>query len=205
MGVDDCGARGRLRGGAAGPGCTSSALPARARRRSARRSRPRSGCRTTTPTPSTGCPPIRLRTPRPLAERLALFAEKLPPTGSWVLSGSAISWAEPLEPLFGLIVYLRLDPAIRMEKLRKREQARYGGRVAPGGDMAASSADFLRWAAAYDTAGPEQRSRATHERWLASQAAPVLRLDSSRPVADLVAAVLSAIGSAGGATASRAT
>lgn len=148
-------------------------------------------------------PPFR--TPRPLAERFALFAEKPPPTGSWVLSGSAISWAEPLEPLFGLIVYLRLDPAIRMERLRKREQARYGGRVAPGGDVAASSADFLRWAAAYDTAGPEQRSRAAHDRWLASQAAPVLRLDSSGPVADLVAAVLSAIGSAGGAAASRAT
>jgi hypothetical protein len=59
--------------------------------------------------------------------------------------------------------------------------------------MAASSAAFLRWAAAYDTAGPEQRSRAAHEAWLASQTAPVLRLDSSEPVARLVAAVQSAI------------
>ncbi len=140
-------------------------------------------------------PPFR--TPRPLAERLALLSEQLPPPRSWVLSGSAIGWAKPLEPLYDLIVYLRLDPALRMERLRRREQARYGERIAPGGDMAASSAEFLRWAAAYDTAGPEQRSRTAHERWLASQAAPVLRLDSSEPVARLVAAVLPAIRPAG--------
>ncbi len=114
-----------------------------------------------------------------------------------MLSGSAIGWAKPLEPLYDLIVYLRLDPALRMERLRRREQARYGERIAPGGDLAASSAEFLRWAAAYDTAGPEQRSRTAHERWLASQAAPVLRLDSSEPVARLVAAVLPAIRPAG--------
>jgi hypothetical protein len=109
-------------------------------------------------------PPFRA--PRPLAERLALLTEQLPPTGNWVLCGSAIGWAKPLEPLYDLIVYLRLDPALRMERLRRREDARYGGRVAPGGDMAASSAEFLRWAAAYDTAGQEQRSRVAHKRWL---------------------------------------
>lgn len=102
-----------------------------------------------------------------------------------------------MEHLYDLIVHLRLDPALRMERLRKREQARYGGRVAPGGGMAASSAEFLRWAAAYDTSGPEQRSRAAHEGWLASRAAPVLRLDSSKPVARLVAAVLPAVRAAG--------
>lgn len=58
--------------------------------------------------------------------------------------------------------------------------------------MAKASAAFLDWAAAYDIAGLEQRSLLKHEQWLATQAAPVLRLDSAVPVAALVAAVLEA-------------
>lgn len=129
--------------------------------------------------------------PRPLAERRALLLDQLKPNASWILSGSAMQWAEPLEPLYDLIIYLRLDPALRMERLRKRELARYGARIGPDGDMSATSTAFLNWAAAYDTAGPEQRSRVAHEAWLASQTAPILRLDSSRPVTDLAAAVQS--------------
>ncbi len=106
-------------------------------------------------------------TPRPPTERLPLLMEHLPPASGWVLSGSALKWAKPLEPLYDLIVYLQLDPAIRMERLRQRERIRYGRRVEPTGDMAAASAEFLAWAAAYDTAGPEQRSRVAHEQWLA--------------------------------------
>ncbi len=131
-------------------------------------------------------------TARPRLERLALLQASLPPAGHWVLSGSAIGWAQPLEPLYALIVYLRLDPAIRMDRLRRREAVRYGRRIDPGGDMAATSAAFLTWAAAYDTAGLEQRSHASHEAWLAAQSAPVLRLDSSEPVDVLAKAVLEA-------------
>ncbi|WNJ91654.1 adenylate kinase [Bosea sp. 685] len=131
--------------------------------------------------------------PRPLLERQALLLDQLKPGASWILSGSAIKWAKPLEPLYELIVYLRLDPVLRMERLRKRELARYGERIAPSGDMAATSAEFLSWAAAYDTAGVEQRSRIAHEAWLASQTAPILRLDSSNPVRHLAAAVQSAV------------
>jgi hypothetical protein len=64
-----------------------------------------------------------------------------------------------------------------MQRLRRREAARYGDRIAGAGDMAGASADFLRWAEAYDVAGPEQRSLIGHETWLAAQTAPVLRLD----------------------------
>jgi SAM-dependent methyltransferase len=69
-----------------------------------------------------------------------------------------------------------------MERLRRRERARYGHRVEQGGDMAETSSAFLDWAASYDTAGPEQRSRVAHEAWLAARTVPVLRLDSSEPL-----------------------
>jgi adenylate kinase family enzyme len=129
-------------------------------------------------------------TKRPEAERVALLSQRLAAHPSWVLSGSALKWGEPFEPLFDLVVFLELDPTTRMERIRQREHARYGARIAPGGDMAEGSAAFLEWAAAYDTAGVEQRSRAAHDAWLGRLATPVLRLDSSRPVSALVEAVL---------------
>jgi len=76
-----------------------------------------------------------------------------------------------------------------MQRLRRREAARYGDLIGGAGDMAGASADFLRWAEAYDVAGPEQRSLIGHETWLAAQTAPVLRLDSSARFDDLVRAV----------------
>lgn len=62
-------------------------------------------------------------TPRPLKERLTLLLGWIDKTTSWVFSGSAISWAAPLEPLYDLIVFLHLDPVVRMERLRRRESA----------------------------------------------------------------------------------
>lgn len=128
-------------------------------------------------------------TPRPPDARLALLLPRLG-AASWVLSGSALKWGAPLELLYDLVVFLRLDPALRMARLRQREALRYGARIAPGGDMAAASQAFLDWATSYDTAGPEHRSLIAHEQWLAAQTCPVLRLDSSAPVNALVAAVL---------------
>ena len=59
--------------------------------------------------------------------------------------------------------------------------------------MAHTHAAFLKWAAAYDTAGVELRSSAAHEAWLAQQTAPVLRLDAAQPVGDLATIVASAL------------
>lgn len=132
-------------------------------------------------------------TPRPTAERLALLGEKLAAHPSWVLSGSTLNWGDSLVPLYDFIVFLSLNPILRMERLRVREHARYGRRIEPGGNMVEASAAFLAWAAAYDTAGPEQRSRAAHEAWLAVRTVPVLRLNSSKPLETLRAAVLSVV------------
>jgi adenylate kinase family enzyme len=132
-------------------------------------------------------PPFTTRRPR--GDRQALLLRRLPAAEPWVFSGSALTWAAPLEAFYDLIVFLRLDPAMRMARLRRREELRYGERLKPGGDMAAASDAFLAWAEAYDVAGPEQRSLIGHETWLASQAAPVLRLDSSALPQDLVRAV----------------
>ncbi len=136
-------------------------------------------------------PPFMQR--RPVPERLALLRERLPRVGGWVLSGCALGWAEPIEPLYELIVYLTLDPVVRLARLRQREHARYGRRIEAGGDMAHAHAGFLAWAAAYDTAGLEQRSRAAHAMWLAEQTAPVIHLDGAMPTPQLVSRVVRAL------------
>lgn len=129
-------------------------------------------------------------TPRELAARVALLERQARPEHGWVLTGSALKWGMSIEPLYQLIVFLTLDPGIRMERIRKRETERYGSRIMAGGDMAKKSGEFLEWAASYDSAGPERRSLASHEAWLATQTAPILRLDSINPVTELAAAVL---------------
>jgi adenylate kinase family enzyme len=124
-------------------------------------------------------------TPRSREDRAALAGSLLPLQGAWVFSGSAYGWSAFLEPAFDLVIFLTLDPVLRMARLRRREVERYGDRIAAGGDMAAASAQFLDWAAAYDIAGVEQRSKASHEKWLETQIAPVLRLDASATVDEL--------------------
>ena len=136
-------------------------------------------------------PPFTTR--RAADERHALLLRAVPLDGDWVFSGSATGWGAPVESVLDLIVFLRLDPNTRMIRLQRREVERYGPRIETGGDMAAASAAFLAWAAAYDTAGPEQRSLAVHEAWIATQTAPVLRLQSSAPVAALLDAVITAL------------
>ena len=79
-----------------------------------------------------------------------------------------------------------------MQRLREREQARHGARIGPGGDMADASRAFLDWAARYETAGTDIRSRAMHDQWLGTLPCPVLRLDSQAPVDSLVAQAVAA-------------
>jgi adenylate kinase family enzyme len=136
-------------------------------------------------------------TPRSPEERQVLLSRILPANARWVFSGAATKWAAPLERHYDLVVFLRLDPQVRMVRLRQREAARWGSRILPGGDMAAIHEAFIAWAEAYDTAGSSGRGLLTHETWLADQTAPVLRLDSLQPVPDLVAAVMDRLGSIG--------
>lgn len=121
------------------------------------------------------------RTPH---ERIELIRECAAQAPSWVLSGSLCSWGEALIPSFSHAVFLRLDDAERMRRLRQREVQRYGERIEPGGDMHAQSQAFLAWAAGYEQGGLQTRSRRMHEAWIERQLnCPLLRLDSTHATA----------------------
>lgn len=130
---------------------------------------------------------------RPMPDRLHRLHAALVVSRSWVVSGALTGWGNPLVPLLDVVVFVTLDPATRMARLLAREVARHGPRIAAGGDMAEGHRIFLEWAAAYDTAGPDQRSRALHEEWLATLPCQVLRLDSAHPPQHLADEVLAAV------------
>lgn len=125
---------------------------------------------------------------RPDGERGRMLDEALAADRDWVFAGSALGWGEAVEHRYDRVIFLRLDPVVRLERLRARESARFGVRIRPGGDMAEGHEEFIAWAAEYDTGTPEGRSLVAHEAWLAARALPLLRLDSAAPVERMVAA-----------------
>lgn len=135
-------------------------------------------------------PPFREK--RDITKRCRLLRAALSQSESWVLSGSLCSWGQEFVPDFTTVVFVQLDPAIRLARLREREIRRYGvGRLQPGGDLHAQHTAFMRWAAKYEAPHSDGRSRAMHEQWLAELPATcqVLRVNSERPVDDQVQAV----------------
>lgn len=128
-------------------------------------------------------------TPREPAERLRLMRELFLARDAWVLSGSLSGWGNPVLEHVDLVVFMSLDPNLRLARLREREARRYGPRIEHGGDLEDAHREFMAWASRYEDPEFSGRSRATHERWLSTVPCAVLRLDAARPVEALVAEI----------------
>ncbi len=57
------------------------------------------------------------RTPRAVPERLSLLEAAMGRAPGWVLSGSALKWGTPLEAMYDLIIFLRIDPTLYASSL----------------------------------------------------------------------------------------
>ena len=110
-----------------------------------------------------------------------------------MVSGSLVGWGDPLIPRFTLTVRLIVPHDVRMARIERREQERYGDRILPGGDMYQIHRDFLQWAAGYEDGPATMRSKAMHDLWQQKLACPLLTLDGTRPVEELVNEVLEAL------------
>lgn len=133
-------------------------------------------------------PPYQIK--RDIPERLARLAAEQALTGRWVVSGTMDGWAEPALRDVQLIVFLEVPTEVRLERLRRREQARFGDSLLPGGAMHETHREFIDWASKYELGTEPGRSRPRHEQWLAGLDRPVLRLDGTRPTGALVEAIL---------------
>jgi adenylate kinase family enzyme len=116
-------------------------------------------------------PPYRVK--RDPTERLSMLVHALKGSrNDAVIAGSVMDWGTEIEDSFSLIVFLRVPAAIRVERLRKRELARFGS----------VDSAFLEWAAQYDEGRLSGRSLARHENWLARRSCKVLRIAGDVPV-----------------------
>lgn len=131
---------------------------------------------------------------RERADRLRLMHEMFLPRAEWVVSGSLDGWGDPIIPAFDLVAFLTTPREVRLQRLRTREATRYGAdAVAPGGWRHKETEEFLEWASHYDDGDLASRSLAKHQAWLATLPCPVLHLDGSRPLSELVADVSRAV------------
>src|SRR5262249_10556475 len=100
-----------------------------------------------------------------------------------VTAGSVISWGEELENSFSLIVFLTLQPELRLARLREREVARFG-RV---------DAKVFESAARYDEGCLDVNSRVGDEQWLTKRSCPVVRIDGDISGPERLARVANAL------------
>ena len=119
-------------------------------------------------------------TKRDSVERLSSVLRDVRAKQSAVLAGSIMDWGIELENAFDLIVFLYLDAAIRVERLRTREIECLGK----------ADEEFLEWAAHYDAGILGGRSLAKHQAWLSARTCPVLELRGDLTVGERVDAVL---------------
>ena len=133
---------------------------------------------------------------RPIPDRLKLMDQVFLPRRDWIIAGSLHSWGAPVMERVTHVIFLTLDSAQRVARLRARERQRLGDRIRPGGDLEHEFRAFLDWAASYDDPDGPGRSRASHEAWLSSLPHPVIRLASDRVPAGLADAAIAALDAA---------
>jgi adenylate kinase family enzyme len=140
-------------------------------------------------------PPFQLqRTPE---EFCSLLDRDVAPLESWVVTGGVLTWRPPPARAFTAIVFLRLPQVVRLERLRQREQARYGERILPGGDMEADHRAFVEWAKGYDDSSAKgTNTLRIHEEILQNASCPVFRLTDPMNPSEAVHRVLELVGGA---------
>lgn len=130
---------------------------------------------------------------RPTEERLALMRRDIEQHENVVISGSLTGWGDPLIPYFTLAIRVETAQDIRIERLRQREKARFGARIAPGGDMYKQHLDFIEWAKTYDTADVNHRSKARHDAWQTLLPCLVLYVNGADTLEENVEKVIEAL------------
>ncbi len=90
-------------------------------------------------------------------------------------------------PFFDLVVFLVVPTEGRLKRLRDREARHFGAEVvAPGGWRHGETEEFIEWAAHYDDGTREGKNLSRHQAWLETLSRPVMRLDGTRAVHELV-------------------
>ena len=133
-------------------------------------------------------PPFENSLPR--EERIGLMSAAIQKHPKCVISGSLCGWGDVFIPQFDLVVFVDTPTDIRIERLKNRESERFGARIREGGDMYVNHIAFIEWAKSYDANSPPERCRKLHEEWFRLLACPLIRIDGTKPVDELLAQIV---------------
>ncbi|MFK7970545.1 MAG: AAA family ATPase [Bacteroidia bacterium] len=125
----------------------------------------------------------------PIEKRNARITEDFEALENVIISGSMVSWGPEWTHAYDYAIFLYVPPALRLERLRAREVERYGKLLDTNPTFKQNSEAFLTWASQYDEGTFTGRSLAVHERWIEQLTCPVIRLDNTGTMDDLVAEV----------------
>ncbi|MEM1136989.1 MAG: AAA family ATPase [Bacteroidota bacterium] len=126
----------------------------------------------------------------PLEQRNASITSAIEKYKSVIISGSMVSWGEQWKLAVDLAVFLYIPQKIRMERLRKRETARYGNLLYSDENIKANTSAFLEWAVRYDDKKFTGRSISQHELWITQLTCTVLKIEGDTSVKERVDLVL---------------
>lgn len=129
---------------------------------------------------------------REIAERQSLLKADMAKTDKCVITGSLCGWGDIFMLSFDLVVYIETPTDIRINRIKQRELERFGNRILPGGDMHEEHVEFIEWAKTYDNGGLDSRSRALHIAWLKNVTCPILTVDGTSPVEEILARITGA-------------
>ncbi|VXD01403.1 conserved hypothetical protein [Enterobacterales bacterium 8AC] len=127
---------------------------------------------------------------REYVERQQLLSATLAARPRWILSGSLCGWGDIVIPYFDLVVYVYVKHDVRIDRIRKREWARYGAAIAPGGEYYEQSQRFIAWASAYETSTTVSRNAYKHKKWLEKITCPVVAVTNDAQCDDAVKAIM---------------
>lgn len=123
---------------------------------------------------------------RSIKQRRQLLKKDIENESAWVISGSFCGWGDIFIDEFDLVIYLWTPINIRLQRLKSREQQRFGSAVLPGGKMFERHQKFLDSAARYDYDQTEVRNKRTHEEWMQKLDCPILKIKGSKTVSEIM-------------------
>ena len=124
----------------------------------------------------------------PLNERTERLINDIRKHPKFVISGTIFYNSELFENYFDLAVFVSTPAEVCAERVYKREKARWGERVLPGGDMYKSTrfhgdfSDYIANSQKYETADVSKFGRKLHEKWIADLPCPVLNVDGMKEI-----------------------
>ena len=113
-------------------------------------------------------------------EKISRLQDAIAPYEHFVMAGSMSSFHQAFDDSFEMMVFLYVDPDIRVHRANERAIQRFGDRVLKGGDMYESNQDFLKKIRRYEIDGSPNLTE--QKAWMESLSCKKLELDGTEPI-----------------------